>query len=57
MLEQRLEILHGNAAAVLFYVRSTLSVVSIKKFCHLLERGKRTSETECGESKKVPGKV
>lgn len=44
-----------NASTVLFYVRNTLSAVSIKKIYKLLRRGKRTSQTECGEGQNFLG--
>lgn len=55
MLEQNLEILHGNTAAVLFYFRTALSAFPIKKNFQLLGRGKSTSEIECGEDQKFQG--
>jgi len=55
VLDQRLEVLHGNTAGVLFFVRNTLSAGSIKKICQLLRRGKRTSEAECGEGQNFLG--
>lgn len=47
--------MHGNTAAVLFYVRNALSAFPIIFFFQSLGRRKRTSEIECGEGQKFQG--